>query len=75
MPRSPLPGMPPDAIVPMVVKLAPDMTDEELEGALEAIMNTGMDGVIISNTTIRRPHLHSHWANEIGGLSGKPLKH
>jgi dihydroorotate dehydrogenase len=60
--------------VPMVVKLAPDMTDEELDGALEAIMNTGIDGVIISNTTIGRPHLHSHMAYEIGGLSGKPLK-
>ncbi len=60
--------------VPMVVKLAPDMTDEELDGALDAIVNTGMDGVIISNTTTRRPHLHSSMANETGGLSGKPLK-
>jgi len=30
--------------------------------------------VIISNTTVKRPKLHSHMANEIGGLSGKPLK-
>jgi dihydroorotate dehydrogenase len=60
--------------VPMVVKLSPDMTDDELEGALEAIINTGMDGVIISNTSIRRPHLHSHQVNETGGLSGKPIK-
>jgi dihydroorotate dehydrogenase len=61
-------------VVPMVVKLSPDMTDDELEGALEAIINTGMDGVIISNTSIWRPRLHSHLANEIGGLSGKPIK-
>lgn len=60
--------------VPMVVKLAPDMTDDELEQALDAIVITGMDGVIISNTTIGRPHLHSTLAHEIGGLSGKPLK-
>lgn len=60
--------------VPMVVKLAPDMTDEELDGALDVIVNTGMDGVIISNTTISRPSLKSAQANEIGGLSGRPLK-
>jgi dihydroorotate dehydrogenase len=60
--------------VPMVVKLAPDMTDEELDGALEAVVSSGMDGVIISNPTISRPNLHSSMTNEIGGLSGKPLK-
>jgi dihydroorotate dehydrogenase len=60
--------------VPIVVKLAPDMTDDELEGALEAVIEAGMDGVIISNTTVRRPHLHSHMKNEIGGLSGRPIK-
>jgi len=60
--------------VPIVVKLSPDMPDDELEGALEAIVNTGMDGVIISNTSSRRPHLHSHYASEIGGLSSKPIK-
>jgi dihydroorotate dehydrogenase len=61
-------------VVPMVVKLAPDMTDDELEGALDAVINAGMDGVIISNTTIRRPHLHSNHRSETGGLSGKPIK-
>lgn len=60
--------------VPVVVKLAPDMTDEELDGALDVIIHTGMDGVIISNTTISRPALKSAMANEIGGLSGRPLK-
>lgn len=61
-------------VVPMVVKLAPDMTDDELEGALHAVVDTGMDGVIISNTTLHRPHLQSPHAHETGGLSGKPLK-
>lgn len=60
--------------VPLVVKLAPDLTDEELDDALDVVSNTGIDGVIISNTTVKRPKLHSHMANEIGGLSGKPLK-
>lgn len=60
--------------VPMVVKLSPDMTDEELDDALDVILSTSMDGVIISNTTIRRPQLHSTMANETGGLSGKPLQ-
>jgi dihydroorotate dehydrogenase len=50
------------------------MTDDELDGALEAVMHTGIDGVIISNTTISRPNLHSSMTGEIGGLSGKPLK-
>jgi dihydroorotate dehydrogenase len=59
--------------VPVLVKLAPDMTDEELDAALEAVMTAGMDGVIISNTTLRREGLQSPLAGETGGLSGAPL--
>ncbi len=59
--------------VPVLVKLAPDLTDEELDGALEAICAAGMDGVIISNTTVSRPKLWSLHAGETGGLSGAPL--
>lgn len=59
--------------VPVFVKLAPDLDEAQLDSALEAILNTGMDGVIISNTTISRPVLKSHLAGETGGLSGAPL--
>jgi dihydroorotate dehydrogenase len=60
--------------VPLLVKLAPDLTDAELQDALEAILGTGMDGVIATNTTVSRPGLHSTLADETGGLSGAPLR-
>ena len=60
--------------VPLIVKLAPDMEERDLDEALDVILSTGMDGVIISNTTISRPdNLRSKLAGETGGLSGKPL--
>lgn len=59
--------------VPMLVKLAPDLSDEELDTALEAIQSAGMDGVIIGNTTTRRDGLTSSKSGQEGGLSGKPL--
>ena len=59
--------------VPVLVKLAPDLNDEDLDGALEAILGSGMDGVIINNTTISRPALRSRHAGETGGLSGEPM--
>jgi len=60
--------------VPLLVKLAPDLTDQELDDALAAILATGMDGVILSNTTLRREGLRSPRAAETGGLSGEPLR-
>jgi dihydroorotate dehydrogenase len=59
--------------VPLLVKLAPDLSNAELDGALEAILGCGMDGVIQGNTTIQRPNLHSPFRSETGGLSGRPL--
>lgn len=59
--------------VPLLVKLAPDLTEAELEEALEALMRCGMDGVILTNTTISRGGLRSELAGETGGLSGAPL--
>ena len=60
--------------LPLLVKLAPDLAYDELDGALEAIINSGMDGLIASNTTISRAGLSSPMATETGGLSGAPLK-
>ncbi len=60
---------------PILVKLAPDLRDDELDDALEAILRSGMDGVIITNTTVARPEgLGSPHAAESGGLSGAPLR-
>jgi len=59
--------------VPLLVKLAPDLTNDELDDALDVIVGNGVDGVIASNTTIGRDGLHSPNAQEAGGLSGKPL--
>lgn len=60
-------------IRPILVKLAPDLNDDELDDALAAIMSTGMDGVIATNTTIGRETLQSPIGRETGGLSGNPL--
>lgn len=60
--------------VPMLVKIAPDLTGEELDAIAETIAGCRVSGVIATNTTIRRDGLaHSH-AGEAGGLSGKPLR-
>lgn len=59
---------------PILVKLAPDLSDEELDDAMGVIVDTGMDGVIATNTTLGRESLRSRHHGEIGGLSGYPLK-
>ncbi|MBU4224554.1 MAG: dihydroorotate dehydrogenase (quinone) [Chloroflexi bacterium] len=59
---------------PILVKLAPDLTDDELDDALDVILRTGMDGVIATNTTLGRAGLRSARREESGGLSGEPLK-
>ncbi len=59
--------------IPILVKLAPDLTNEELDSALESIVDCGMDGVIVTNTTVSRPALQSPHYAETGGLSGAPL--
>lgn len=58
---------------PLLVKLAPDLDDAQLDAALEAIVAAGMDGVIATNTTLARDGLRSPLAGEEGGLSGAAL--
>lgn len=60
--------------LPLLVKLAPDLSKAELDDALEAILRTGMDGVIVTNTTVARRGLRSSQGTEKGGLSGSPLR-
>lgn len=59
--------------VPLLVKLAPDLSDEELDDALEVLLRAGMNGVIATNTTLSRGGLDGPAARESGGLSGAPL--
>jgi len=59
--------------LPLLVKLAPDLDDEQLDDALDVIQLNHMDGVIATNTTISRDGVNSKFAIETGGLSGKPL--
>ena len=60
--------------IPLLVKLAPYLTDAELDDSLDVIIRLGINGVIATNTTISRDGLLSPLANESGGLSGAPLK-
>ena len=59
--------------VPMLLKIAPDLEADEMKAIAECCLNSAVDGVIISNTTLSRPTLHSAHAKETGGLSGAPL--
>jgi len=58
---------------PILVKLAPDVTEEELEAMIESISATKIDGIIATNTTLQRTGLIDMNRHETGGLSGKPL--
>ena len=60
---------------PILLKIAPDLTDEQLNDIVEIVQQTDIAGVIATNTTIGREELASPQAivNEAGGLSGKPL--
>jgi dihydroorotate dehydrogenase len=64
--------------MPLLVKLSPDLTEDELAGIVEAIKDLKVDGIIATNTTTSRENLKS--TSEVvsscgnGGLSGKPLR-
>jgi len=61
--------------VPLVVKIAPDNTDADIEAMAAAFIRHGVDGVIAGNTTVSRQGIEGHsLAGEAGGLSGAPLK-
>jgi dihydroorotate dehydrogenase len=59
---------------PLLVKIAPDLSDASLAGVVETCVAEGVQGLIVSNTTLSRPaDLQSPQAGEAGGLSGAPL--
>ncbi len=60
---------------PILLKIAPDLTDSQLNDIIEIVQETKIAGVIATNTTISREGLRSNpvLVNEMGGVSGKPL--
>jgi dihydroorotate dehydrogenase len=61
--------------IPLLVKIAPDLTWQELDDILEVLLAVGIDGIIATNTTLARPaNLQSVARSQSGGLSGLPLR-
>lgn len=58
---------------PILLKIAPDLTNEQLLDIIDIVEETRISGIIATNTIISRKNLISKYQNETGGLSGKPL--
>jgi dihydroorotate dehydrogenase len=59
---------------PLLVKLAPDLADDDLPEVVRVILSRGADGIVVSNTTLARTGLRDQsFSRETGGLSGRPL--
>jgi dihydroorotate dehydrogenase len=60
--------------VPILIKIAPDLSNDEVKSIASSLINSKMDGVIATNTTLDRERVQGHeYANEAGGLSGEVL--
>lgn len=60
---------------PVLLKIAPDLSDAELDDILQVCLDNRVDGIIATNTTIARPpSLRGNFRAETGGLSGEPLR-
>jgi dihydroorotate dehydrogenase len=59
---------------PILTKLSPDLSDGDLEQACGAILGSGLDGVILANTSLARAGLLSPESGQAGGLSGVPVR-
>ncbi|EKO5175378.1 quinone-dependent dihydroorotate dehydrogenase [Vibrio vulnificus] len=61
--------------VPLALKIAPDLTDDEISQICQSLINNKIDGVIATNTTLDRTMVEGmKHAQETGGLSGRPLQ-
>lgn len=58
---------------PMLVKIAPDLSDAELAAILRVVLDIKIDGIVATNTTVRRNGLSDSNRDQAGGLSGRPL--
>ncbi|MCB1487474.1 MAG: dihydroorotate dehydrogenase (quinone), partial [Bauldia sp.] len=62
--------------VPILLKIAPDLEDDALQATAEIALRSGVEGMVVSNTTIARDGVAGDpLAGETGGLSGRPLFH
>ncbi len=59
--------------MPIFLKIAPDLDEAEITDTVESAIQHGLDGLIVSNTTLARDGLTSPFAGESGGMSGAPL--
>lgn len=59
--------------IPVFLKIAPDLTGDELAQIAEIALSSGLSGIIATNTTLSRDGLNSPHKSEMGGLSGAPL--
>ena len=61
----------------VLLKIAPDLSDDELIDIIDVVKETSIDGIIATNTTLSRNNLKSpgYLVNQSGGLSGKPIRH
>lgn len=62
-----------DRPIPVFLKIAPDLTPDEIAEIAEVAQMTGISGIIATNTTLDRTGLHGPHTGEAGGLSGQPL--
>ncbi len=59
---------------PVFLKVAPDLAEPEIDDVCASVLSSGIEGIIVGNTTLSRPEtLRSHLKSETGGLSGAPL--
>lgn len=59
---------------PLIVKIAPDLDDDERADIAAVVLETGVDGITVANTTVQRPdHMTDSQTQEAGGMSGAPL--
>ncbi|MCD9189417.1 MAG: quinone-dependent dihydroorotate dehydrogenase [Pyrinomonadaceae bacterium] len=58
---------------PLLVKIAPDLSEQEIEAIVDIVSRLDLSGIIATNTTISRENLKTN-INETGGLSGKPVR-
>jgi dihydroorotate dehydrogenase len=64
----------PDHRVPLLVKIAPDLSDDEIDAIADLAKELDLDGIVSVNTTVDMAGLHVKGATQAGGLSGAPLK-
>jgi dihydroorotate dehydrogenase len=60
---------------PLFVKIAPDLSDDDISAIVNVVLDVGLSGIVATNTTVARPNsLRNPARNETGGLSGRPLR-